>query len=210
MAKTRITKRALVACVLALALSVSAFVGVTFAWFTDSVSSGVNKIISGNLDIGLNYWDADSGKYEDATNVELFDKNALWEPGHVEVAYLEIENRGSLSFSYLFTVYALRETEGYLKSGEAFYLSDYLTYAIASYDVEKDGVPKPGTFSVTLVVKMGFPCRSAGKESACNEGDLGSIPGLGRSPVGEKGYPLQYSGQENSMDCIVNGVAKSP
>ena len=50
---------------------------------------------------------------------------------------------------------------------------------------------------------------SVGKESACNAGDLGLIPGLGRSPGEEKGYPLQYSGQENSTDCIVNGVAKS-
>ena len=53
------------------------------------------------------------------------------------------------------------------------------------------------------------PCSSAGKESACNAGDLGSIPGLGRSPGEGKGYPLQYSGLENSMDCIVHGVAKS-
>ena len=50
---------------------------------------------------------------------------------------------------------------------------------------------------------------SAGKESACNAGDLGSIPGLGRSPGEGKSYPLQYSGLENSMDCIVYGVAKS-
>ena len=56
---------------------------------------------------------------------------------------------------------------------------------------------------------MGFPCGSAGKESACNMGDLGSIPGLGRSPGEGTGYPLQYSGLENSMDCIVHGVAKS-
>ena len=56
---------------------------------------------------------------------------------------------------------------------------------------------------------MGFPCGSAGKESACNEGDLGSIPGLGRSPGKGKGCPLHYSGLENSMDCIVHGVAKS-
>ena len=48
----------------------------------------------------------------------------------------------------------------------------------------------------------GFPFGSAGKEAACNEGDLGSIPGLGRSPGDGKGYPLQYSGLENSMDCI--------
>ena len=50
---------------------------------------------------------------------------------------------------------------------------------------------------------------SAGKESACNVGDLRSIPGLGRPPGEGKGYPLQYSGLENSQDCIVHGVAKS-
>ena len=58
-------------------------------------------------------------------------------------------------------------------------------------------------------VFLDFPCGSAGKESACNPGDLGSIPGLGRSPGEKKGYPLQYSGLENSMGCIVHGVAKS-
>ena len=58
---------------------------------------------------------------------------------------------------------------------------------------------------------MGFPCGSAGKESSCNAGatDVGSIPGLGRSPGEGKGYPLQYSGLENSMSCIVHVVAKS-
>ena len=56
---------------------------------------------------------------------------------------------------------------------------------------------------------MGFPCGSAGKEPTWNEGDLGLIPGLGRSPGEGKGYPLQYSGLENSMDCIVHGVTKS-
>ena len=54
-----------------------------------------------------------------------------------------------------------------------------------------------------------FPCDSAGKESACNVRDLGSIPGLGRSPGEGNGYPLEYSGLENSMDCIVHGVAES-
>ena len=54
-----------------------------------------------------------------------------------------------------------------------------------------------------------IPCGSAGKESACNEGDLGSIPRLGRSPGEGKGYPLQYSSLENSIDYIDHGVAKS-
>ena len=55
----------------------------------------------------------------------------------------------------------------------------------------------------------GFPDSSVGKESTCNAGDLGLIPGLGRSPGEETGYSLQYSGLENSMDCVVHGVAKS-
>ena len=53
-------------------------------------------------------------------------------------------------------------------------------------------------FFATGGEELGFPCGSAGKESACNVGDLGLIPGLGRSPGEGKGYPLQYSGLENS------------
>ena len=55
---------------------------------------------------------------------------------------------------------------------------------------------------------QGFSCGSSGKESACNAGDLGSIPGLGKSPGEGKAYPLQYSGLENSMDNIVQRVTK--
>ena len=53
------------------------------------------------------------------------------------------------------------------------------------------------------------PGGSAGKESTCNAGDLGLIPGWGRFPREGKGYPFQYSGLENSMDCIVHRVTKS-
>ena len=55
----------------------------------------------------------------------------------------------------------------------------------------------------------GFPGGSAGKESAHNAESLCLIPGLGRSPGEGKGYPRQYSGLENSMDCIVHGAAES-
>ena len=73
--------------------------------------------------------------------------------------------------------------------------------------------PKVGTIKDKncrdLVDSEGFPGGSDGKESTCNVGDLGSIPGLGRSPGEGNGYPVLYSGLENSMDCIVHGVAKS-
>ena len=63
---------------------------------------------------------------------------------------------------------------------------------------------------LTISVYLGFPCGSAGKESAYNAGDLGSIPGLGIPSAEGKGCPLQYFGLENSMDCIVHGgVTKS-
>ena len=65
----------------------------------------------------------------------------------------------------------------------------------------RDRLPTP--------VFLGFPDGSDGKEPACNLGDLGLIPGLGRSPGEGKGYPLQYFGLENSMDYIVHGVTKS-
>ena len=58
-------------------------------------------------------------------------------------------------------------------------------------------------------VFLGFPCGTAGKESVCNVGDLGSIHGSGRSPVEGKCYPLQCFGLEKSMDCRIHGVAKS-
>ena len=66
--------------------------------------------------------------------------------------------------------------------------------------LEEERLPTP--------VFLGFPGSSAGKESACNAGDLGSIPGLGRSGEG-KGYPLQYTSLEDPTYCIVHGVAKS-
>ena len=65
----------------------------------------------------------------------------------------------------------------------------------------RDRLPTP--------VFLSFPGGSTGKEPTYNAGDLDSMPGLGRSPEEEKGYPLQYSGLENSMDCVVHGVTKS-
>ena len=74
----------------------------------------------------------------------------------------------------------------------------------------KERLPtKWGRYLQIIYLIRGFPYGSAGKESACNVGDLGLIPGLGRSPGEGNSYSFQYSGLENSMDCIVHGVAKS-
>ena len=69
-------------------------------------------------------------------------------------------------------------------------------------------LPGPSLVGEDPDVPWCFPGSSAGKESVCNAGHLGSIIGLGRSPGEGKGYPLQYSGLENSMDCRVREVAE--
>ena len=76
------------------------------------------------------------------------------------------------------------------------------------WDTAWKGRAKAGQAGSSLL-KLGLPWWLSGEESTCDAGDLGFIPGLGRSPGEGKGYPLQYSGLEDSMNCIVHGVAKS-
>ena len=84
-----------------------------------------------------------------------------------------------------------------------------------SSTIYREVVAKVGYFRVLGIRRLkrnmfkGLPCGSADKESTCSAGDLGLIPGLGRPPGEGKGYPLKYSGLENSMDYIVHGVMKS-
>ena len=82
------------------------------------------------------------------------------------------------------------------------------TYCIVFQFPWQCNVDNNSSFSNVLEL-LGVPCGSAGKESTCNVGNLGLIPGLGRSPAEGKVYPLQYSGLENSMDCIGHGAVKT-
>ena len=94
------TKRSLLASVFALVLCVAMLVGSTFAWFTDTASTGVNKIQSGNLDVKLMY-STDMVEWKEATDqTKLFDDKALWEPGYTQVVYLKIVNAGKLALKY--------------------------------------------------------------------------------------------------------------
>ena len=85
----------------------------------------------------------------------------------------------------------------------------YLTLSMKSFNCHKIVFLSHRGFTASSDHQVGFPCGSAGKESFCDAGDLGSIPGLGRPPGEGNCYPLQCSGLENSMDCTVHGVTKS-
>ncbi len=107
MTKSKNTKRALLASVLSLMLCVVMLVGSTFAWFTDSVTSGKNKIVAGNLDVELEYSTepADESSWTKVTEeTNMFKEGALWEPGYTEVVYLRVKNAGTLALKYQFGI----------------------------------------------------------------------------------------------------------
>jgi len=136
--KAKTTRRALVLSVLSLLLCVSMLVGTTFAWFTDSVTSGRNTIQAGNLDVVLEYWDGDS--YEEVTSTtKLFNDAALWEPGYTEVAYLKVSNAGSLALKYQLTVNVYNETLGKTKDNADIKLSDHLQFKVVESDTDLAG-----------------------------------------------------------------------
>ncbi len=132
------TRKALFASVISMLLCVTMLIGSTFAWFTDTVSSGVNTIVAGNLDIEVSYLKkADDGTSLDAKEdsnwatlqdaTSLFSSN-LWEPGHTEFVTLKIENKGTLAFNYKMMVTPVDEYGGINVAGDAFKLSDYLYF----------------------------------------------------------------------------------
>ncbi len=101
MTKIKTTKRALLAAVLALVVSISMLVGTTFAWFTDSVTSANNKIVSGNLKVDLEMYDKATDKWNSIKeNQDPIFTYENWEPGYVDAKLLKIENEGSLALKW--------------------------------------------------------------------------------------------------------------
>lgn len=121
-------RSALFSAAISLLLCVAMLAGTTFAWFTDTVTSSINRIAAGNLDIELEY--LSDGKWksvQDSTNV--FNKDALWEPGHTEVVYLRISNAGELALKYQLGVHITKETGSINAKGNPFVLSDYIEFS---------------------------------------------------------------------------------
>ena len=104
MRKGKSTKRALLLSVLSMLMCVSMLIGTTFAWFTDSVTSGVNKIIAGNLDVELYHSDKAVTDEKVSDTTKLFDDVTLWEPGAMVWEKLTVKNLGSLALKYTLTV----------------------------------------------------------------------------------------------------------
>ena len=130
MTKTN-SKKALLSSVFALVLSVAMLIGTTFAWFTDTASTGINKIQAGNLDVKLMY-STDMETWKEATSTtQLFNDDALWEPGHTELVYLKVVNAGKLALKYEMATNSYGKERGKNANGDLFYIDKYLKIGVA-------------------------------------------------------------------------------
>ena len=156
----RATKRALLTSIMALVMCVVMLVGTTFAWFTDTASTGVNKIQAGNLDIELEYKNSGMTGFEKANkDTPVFDKDALWEPGHVEYVVLKVSNAGSLALKYKLGINIANEVGSINVYNNAFNLSDYIRFAVLDGDqtegsVDRDALVAAATDS--KLIKEGY------------------------------------------------------
>ena len=126
------TKRSLLMSALSLLLCFSMLLGTSWAWFTDSVSSGSNVIKSGNLDLDVQYT-LDGKTWNDLDGADDLFQKGLWEPGHTEVVALKITNKGSLALKYSASMNIIKETIGKNKDGGNIVLSEILTVSTLTF-----------------------------------------------------------------------------
>lgn len=154
MKRIKSSKSALISAILALVMTVTMLVGTTFAWFTDSVTSKNNVIKAGNLDVMVEYLAEDGTWVEMKEDSNVFKEDTLWEPGHTEVVYLKVNNRGSLAFKYKLGVNIVSETIGVNVAGDSFLLSDYIYFATKDMTTFEEFATRNDAMAITSNSKL--------------------------------------------------------
>ena len=133
------TKRALILSLLSMLLCVSMLVGSTYAWFTDTATTSVNKIQAGSLDVELEY-SYDMENWKTATSsTKLFDDATLWEPGVTEIVYLRVKNAGTLALKYTMGLNSnVGFANGTNQAGDTYNIGDYLKIGTATVSQKLD------------------------------------------------------------------------
>ena len=217
MTKRSSLKRSLVLSLTSLILCVAMLLGTTFAWFSETITSEINTIKSGNLDVELEYY-TDGGWKKVSGATDIFDPNALWEPGYTEVVYLKITNLGSLAIKYNLGINISSETEGTNVEGNKFKLSDYIKFgaqdvtavdayadreaAVAAVDATATILSTPYSASGTMekqnderiIAVVLYMPTSVGNEANHNGEDLPKIE------LGVSLFATQMASEEDSFD----------
>lgn len=126
MKTSKSTKRALLSSALALLVCAAMLIGTTFAWFTDSASTAVNKIQSGNLDVQLEYSKDFTNWTKVTDTTKVFEDSTLWEPGRTEIVYLRVKNAGNLALKYTLGLGNIYEGAGKNVANKQYFLSNFV------------------------------------------------------------------------------------
>ena len=172
----RATKRALLTSVMALVMCVVMLVGTTFAWFTDTASTGVNNIQAGNLDIEVEYT-LDGETWKDLDEATDIFQKGLWEPGHTEVVALKFKNNGNLALKYSINMNIVDETVGVNKFNKEYKLSDYLKVKTLSQEASLIGDICIGMAFSARNDGLGYTATANFKDAAVLDHDLLLTPG---------------------------------
>ena len=172
----RATKRALLTSIMALVMCVVMLVGTTFAWFTDTASTAVNKIQAGNLDIEVEYT-LDGETWKDLDRATDIFQKGLWEPGHTEVVALKFKNNGNLALKYSINMNIVDETVGVNKFNKEYKLSDYLKVKTLSQEASLIGDICIGMAFSARNDGLGYTATANFKDAAVLDHDLLLTPG---------------------------------
>jgi len=178
--KTNNTKRAFMSSVLALVLCIAMLIGTTFAWFTDSVTSGRNVIQSGNLDVELYYSVLDDNgawtqyaKVDSTTDVFGYE---YWEPGYTAVAKFKIVNEGNLALKYQLTADVYDEVLGKTKDNADIKLSDYLRYGVTETLAALEDRAVAAAVATTAFGSFNLKAATLGKGDSAEVGMVITMP----------------------------------
>ena len=176
MTKANSTKKALLSSAFAILICVAMLIGTTFAWFTDTASTGVNKIQAGNLDIEVKYT-LDGDNWNDLDGATDIFQKGLWEPGHTEVVALKFKNNGNLALKYSINMNIVDETAGVNKFNQEYKLSDYLKVKTLSQEASLIGDICIGMAFSERNDGLGYTATANFKDATVLDHDLLLTPG---------------------------------
>lgn len=208
----KFSKRAALVSIVVVILCCALLIGNTFAWFTDTASTGVNTINSGKLDLEV-YYAHPSAVIGDTIaadhwipldeNSPVFNDEALWEPGYAEVVYFKVVNAGTLALEYTMLADIVEETNGVNVYGVDFYLSNYI-YSSVSHSYDKPVVidDRAEAYGIDAL-----PLQTAAK--AALNGEL-SLDWHEYLLPGEAAYTTMVLYMPTTIDNIANYSTKQP
>ena len=174
--KLKSKKSALLLSFTSLLLCFAMLAGSTFAWFTDTATTGVNKIQAGNLDIEVKYT-LDGETWNDLDGATDIFQKGLWEPGHTEVVALKFKNNGNLALKYSINMNIVDETVGVNKFNKEYKLSDYLKVKTLSQEASLIGDICIGMAFSARNDSLGYTATANFKDATVLDHDLFLAPG---------------------------------